>query len=102
MPVRREYRDRAEEEVAILDALSDRHEVGMTLFELRSRAEVDIETLETALNNLRDDGLITVDEVDDRPVIRPDERVLPSSTSDHLGDGLGTSLLRRVRKLLRR
>ncbi len=99
---RRKYRDRDDVEVAILDALVGRHEAGMTVFELRSRVDVNIETLEPALNNLRDDGLITVEYGDDRSVIRPEDRVLPSEQRDDADEGLGESLFRRIRDLLGR
>ena len=43
MQAKREYRDRDDTEVAVLDALVDRTEEGMTVFELRTDVEVDIE-----------------------------------------------------------
>ena len=46
MRAKREYRDRDETEVAVLDALADRKDEGMTVFELRSRVDVDIDELE--------------------------------------------------------
>lgn len=79
MRARREYRNRDGTEVAVLDALVDRRETGMTVFELRSRVDVDIEELETALCNLRDDQLITLERGDGRSVIRPKERVIPTA-----------------------
>lgn len=101
MGARRKYRDRDDVEVEILDALVDRHEVGMTVFEIRSRVDVDIETLEPALANLRDDGLITIDYGEDRSVIRPDERVIPDDRVDPEHDGVGW-LFRRIREFLGR
>ena len=79
MRVGREYRDRDEVEVAILDALVNRHQSGMTVFELRTRVDVDIETIEPALANLHEDGLITVDSRAQRSVIRPVDRVIPDT-----------------------
>lgn len=79
---RRGYNDRDEVEVAVLDALVERPEAGMTIFELRSRVDHDIETLEPALANLRDDELITVEYDEERSVIRPVEEVLPRSGSN--------------------
>ncbi|MEF8776538.1 MAG: DUF6432 family protein [Haloarculaceae archaeon] len=70
------YRDRREAEVAVLDALADRQDDGMTVFELRSRVDVDIDTLESALAELKEDDLIEVTEEGQRTVILPDERVL--------------------------
>ena len=77
-----EYRDRDDTEVAVLDALADRREDGMTVFELRSRVEVDIDTLEQALSELKDDGLIEATEERDRTVIRPEEGVVGSVEND--------------------
>ncbi|NEU57918.1 DUF6432 family protein [Halorussus sp. MSC15.2] len=77
MKAKREYRERDEVEVAVLDALVDRNEEGMTVFEIRSHVESDIDELETALANLKEDDLITADETDHRTLIRPDERVIP-------------------------
>ena len=41
MRAKPEFRDRDDTEVAVLDALADRRDEGMTVFELRS--EVDVE-----------------------------------------------------------
>ena len=40
MQAKGEYRDREETQVAVLDALVDRTEEGMTVFELRADADV--------------------------------------------------------------
>jgi hypothetical protein len=77
MKAKREYRDREEVEVAVLDALVDRNDDGMTVFEIRSRVEADIDELETALANLKEDGLIDASEGDHRTLITPDEKVIP-------------------------
>jgi DNA-binding transcriptional ArsR family regulator len=77
MRAKREYRDRPEVEVAVLDALVDRAEDGMTVFELRAAVDADIDRLEEALADLKEDGLIDVDADDERTVIRPDDRVVP-------------------------
>jgi DNA-binding transcriptional ArsR family regulator len=58
------YRDRDETEVAVLDVLADRQEEGLSVFELRSQVDVDIDTLEGALAALKKDDLIRV--IDDR------------------------------------
>ncbi|QSG04197.1 DUF6432 family protein [Natranaeroarchaeum sulfidigenes] len=82
MKARPEFRDRPAVEVAVLDALVDRNEDGMTVFELRSHAEVSIHDLEDALESLKADGLIEVEESGNRTVIRADERVIPETTAD--------------------
>ncbi|WP_135365376.1 DUF6432 family protein [Halosimplex halophilum] len=76
MQAKPEYRDRDEVEVAVLDALADRREEGMTVFELRSRVEVDIDTLEDALADLKEDGLIEAHQEDHRTVIVPEDGVV--------------------------
>jgi len=77
MKAKREFRDRADVEVAVLDALVDRGEDGMTVFELRAAVEVDIDTLEDALAELKADSLIVVESGDGRTVVLPDDRVVP-------------------------
>ncbi|PSQ49778.1 MarR family transcriptional regulator [Halobacteriales archaeon SW_6_65_15] len=77
MKAKREYRNREEVEVAVLDALVDRNDEGMTVFELRSHVDADIDDLETALANLKEDGLIDASEGNQRTLITPDERVVP-------------------------
>ncbi len=84
MKVRREYRDRDRTEVAVLDALADRYEDGMTVFELRSEVGADIDDLETALSGLKDDDLISAEEDAGRTVITVEDSVVESeSTSDN-------------------
>jgi hypothetical protein len=79
MRVKREFRDREDVEVEVLDALVERGEEGMTVFELRAAVDVDIDGIEEALAGLKEDSLISVDATDaaDRVVIVPDERVIP-------------------------
>ncbi|HMB50501.1 DUF6432 family protein [Natronoarchaeum rubrum] len=77
MRVRREYRDRDATEVEVLDALVDRPEDGMTVFELRSHADVSIHDMEGALESLKEDELIDVDHKGDRTVIKPADHVVP-------------------------
>ncbi|MEF8855964.1 MAG: DUF6432 family protein [Haloplanus sp.] len=77
MKARREFRDREDVEVAVLDALVDRGGDGMTVFELRAAVDEDIDTLEDALGELKDDSLISVERDDDRTVVLPDDRVVP-------------------------
>ena len=77
MSIKGEYRDRPAVQLAVLDALVGRSEEGMTVFELRSRVDVDIDELEEALAELRQDRLILVEKKDGRTVIRPADRVVP-------------------------
>ncbi|WP_254531800.1 DUF6432 family protein [Natrinema gelatinilyticum] len=81
MRAKREYRNREGTEVAVLDALVDRADDGMTVFELRAAVEVDIDELEEALSTLKEDDLIVVDPGNET-VIKPDERVVPEQPSD--------------------
>ncbi len=76
MRVKPAFRDRDATEVAVLDALADRAEDGMTVFELRTHVDADIDTLEDALASLKADDLIDAENEGERTVIRPDERVL--------------------------
>ncbi|MFB6070960.1 MAG: DUF6432 family protein [Halanaeroarchaeum sp.] len=82
MKVRAEFRDRSEVEVRVLDALADRKEEGMTVFELRSHVDADIDDLEEALAALKADGLIDATENGSRTVILIDERVVPEEPAD--------------------
>lgn len=77
MRAKGEYRDRGDVEVAVLDALVDRAEEGMTVFELRAAVDADIDTIEQALGDLKADNLINVEETGERIRIRPDDRVVP-------------------------
>ena len=95
MQAKREYRDRDDTEVAVLDALVNRTEEGMTVFELRTDVEVDIDDLETALAELKDAGLIAV-ENDDGPMrIYPDDRVVPEFDAEETTE---TSLIDRLKR----
>ena len=77
MQARREFRNRDDVQVAVLDALVDRHGEGMTVFELRSHVDADIDEIEDALSALKSDGLIAAEDDDGRTLITVDERVLP-------------------------
>lgn len=81
------YRDRDEHEVEILDSLADRHEDGMTVFELRAKVGQDIDTIEHALADLKNDGLIDVSNEDDRTVIVPRDHVVGSTNHDDDDEG---------------
>jgi hypothetical protein len=99
MQAKREYRDRDEAEVAVLDALVDRSEEGMTVFELRAGVDVDIDIddLETALADLKEAGLIDVENEEEAMRIYPADRVVPEPTSN---DEDEPSVLERVRQKL--
>lgn len=98
MQAKREYRDRDGTEVAVLDALVNRTEEGATVFELRTNVQADIDELETALAELKDAGLITVENGDGPMRIYPDDRVVPELDADTSGDG--SSLLDGLREKL--
>lgn len=97
MKAKREFRDRPTVQVAVLDALVDRGEEGMTVFELRAAADVDIDTLESALADLNDDSLIDVETTEGRTVVLPDDRVVPDPADPPDDDG---SLIDAVRSRL--
>ena len=96
MRASREYRDREPTQVAVLDALVDRADDGMTVFELRAAVTVDIDDLEAALARLKTDGLIVVEETGTRTVIKPADRVVPEAVR---GDD-GGSIVERLRRRL--
>ncbi|MFC4247303.1 DUF6432 family protein [Natribaculum luteum] len=85
MKAKREYRDRESTEVAVLDALVNRVDDGMTVFELRAAVSVEIDDLETALATLKEDDLIVVESREGRTVIKPDEKVVPDEPADDEG-----------------
>jgi len=87
MRAKREFRDRADTEVAVLDALVDRQD-GMTVFELRSHVAVGIDDLEDALAALKADGLIEADNDGERTRIKPDDRVMPEPGEEEAEESL--------------
>ncbi|KAA9399923.1 MarR family transcriptional regulator [Haloarcula sp. CBA1130] len=95
MRAKPEYRDRDDTEVAVLDALADRRDEGMTVFELRSRTEENIDRIEDALASLKADGLIEVEDNGERTVILPGEGVVGESLPDE-----DESILDQIRKRL--
>lgn len=97
MRARREFRNRRDIEVAVLDALVDRHDEGMTVFELRAAVDADIDTIEDALSALKTENLIVVEEAQQRVLIHPDERVVPDPSEETTNDA---TLLDRLRKRL--
>lgn len=98
MQAKREFRDRDGTEVAVLDALVDRAEEGMTVFELRTGVEVDIDELETALSELKEAELITVENREGPMRIYPDDRVVPEFGAED--EGNGSSFLGELREKL--
>ena len=76
MRAKEEHRNRDEPQVAVLDALADRQESGMTVFDLRAMVDTDIDTLEEALAELKTDELIEVTEDEGRTVIVPKARAI--------------------------
>jgi len=76
MAAKPEYRDRPDVEVALLDALVDRGDEGMTVLELRAAVDADIDAIEEALSALKSDSLITV-ENNERVRVYPHDRVVP-------------------------
>jgi DNA-binding transcriptional ArsR family regulator len=93
MRAKREYRDRDETEVAVLDALADRKDEGMTVFELRSRVDVGIDELEAALSELKSDDLIEVNDDGERTVILPEDHAIGQYDPDE-----DESLLDQIRQ----
>ena len=79
MGAKPEYRDRPTVEVDILDALVGHADEGMTVLELRAVVDSDIDSIETALSTLKDDGLIPVDERDGTVRIQPADHVIDTN-----------------------
>ncbi|EMA33330.1 DUF6432 family protein [Halobiforma nitratireducens] len=96
MKAKREFRDRERTEVAVLDALVDQAEEGMTVFELRAAAETEIDDLEDALATLKEDDLIAVESDGDRTLIKPDERVVPDIPDEEPEESIGDWLRDRL------
>ncbi|SDR39380.1 DUF6432 family protein [Natronobacterium texcoconense] len=96
MRAKREYRDRGRTEVAVLDALVDQADEGMTVFELRAAAEAEIDDLEDALATLKEDDLIVVEADGDQTLIKPDERVVPDVTEEEPEESIGDWLRDRL------
>ncbi|MDB2223933.1 DUF6432 family protein [Halorubrum ezzemoulense] len=76
MAAKPEYRDRPDVEVALLDALVDRGDEGMTVLELRAAVDADIDAVEEALSTLKEDSLITV-ESEEHVRVYAHEKVVP-------------------------
>jgi hypothetical protein len=82
MKAKREYRDRDDVAVAVLDALVERGEEGMTVFEVRSHVDESIDDIETALTDLKADDLIEVDRSDSHSRLKPAPRVIPDEPTE--------------------
>ncbi len=66
--------------MAVLEALRNRAEEGMTIFELRNRVAADIDTIERALERCKQRGLIETDVDGDRLIIRPTDAGIDAVT----------------------
>jgi DNA-binding transcriptional ArsR family regulator len=76
MAVSPEHRDRDEVEFEVLAALADRADEGMSVLELRAAVDADIDRLEPALGDLKDEGLIDVESQGDGVVLYPADGVV--------------------------
>lgn len=97
MPAKREFRDRPGTEVAVLDALVERSNGGMTVFELRASVDADIDGIEDALESLTAAGLVHAEEEDGRTKFTADDRVVPGPEDDEAPeDSLLDAIRRRI------
>jgi hypothetical protein len=96
MRAKREYRDRPSTEVAVLDALVERANGGMTVFELRASVDADIDGIEDALGSLTSDDLVHAEEEDGRTRFTVDDRVVPGPEDENHEDSLFDAIRRRI------
>jgi len=82
MRAKDEHRDRDDDEVTVLDALANRGDDGMTVFEVRAHTDLDIDAIESALTALKRDDLIEVNAEDGRTVLVPDDSVITAEQPD--------------------
>lgn len=82
MRAKPEYRDRDDTEVAVLDVLAERDDNGMTVLAIRAEVDADIDSLETALGNLKSDALIQVRRQNGRTVITVEDEVIGPDETD--------------------
>ncbi|MFB6161960.1 MAG: DUF6432 family protein, partial [Halococcoides sp.] len=82
MRAKSEHRDRPTDEVVVLDALAERAEEGMTVFELRSSVDLSIDDIESVLAALDRDELVTVETGGERTVIRAREHAIGPDEPD--------------------
>lgn len=79
MGAKPEYRDRPTVEVEVLDALAERPDDGMTVLELRSVVDRDIDRIETALGTLKNDELIHAEQQGNTVRICPADHVVDTN-----------------------
>ena len=77
MQAKSTYRDRDETELAVLDALVDAREEGLTIFEVRASVDAPIDDIEESLAALKADDLIRVTNAESETRIYPHDRVIP-------------------------
>ena len=82
MGVKSTYRDRDDTDVAVLDALVDNRDDGLTIFELRASVDASIDEIETSLATLKSDDLIRVTDTDSETRLYPHDRVIPDDETD--------------------
>lgn len=82
MAVSPKHRDRDEVEFEVLAALADRADEGMSVLELRAAVDADIDSLEPALADLKEAGLIDVESEGERVVLYPADGVV-ADPGDH-------------------
>jgi DNA-binding transcriptional ArsR family regulator len=95
MRAKEEHRDRDETEVAVLDALAGRSDTGTTVFDLRALVDEDIDTLEEALSELNEDGLIEVSKEGGRTMIFAKDHAIGNGTTP---DDEGTDFFEELRR----
>ncbi|MDZ7701203.1 MAG: DUF6432 family protein [Halobacteriales archaeon] len=96
MKARRAHRSRPDAQVAVLDALVERGEEGMTVLELRAAVDADIDAIEEALPALKRDGLIAVETDGGTTTIVPDDRVMPEPGAEPAPKGLFEQLREKL------
>lgn len=96
MEAKREFRDRDDVEVAVLDALVERREEGMTVLELRSSVDAGIDSIEAALPELKAAGLIHVEQAGEQTRLYPDPSVVPDAAAEDPKPGLVERLRERL------
>lgn len=82
MQVKQQYLNRDDREVDVLEALAERTDEGMTVFEIRTRVNLDIDQLETVLANLNRDNLIETIDEENRTRVLVVEDVLEQTTQN--------------------
>lgn len=84
-------------ETAILAALRERADEGLTIFELRHRVPADIDTIESCLEGLKARDLIETERSEGRLTIRPTDAGM-----QHIDRGDDGSWFERIRQRLQR